>query len=264
MIQQILTPAVIIGAMGAVFGLGLAYASKVFAVEVDEKVVQIREVLPGANCGGCGYAGCDGFASAVASGTAKSLNCPVGGPDVASQIAKIMGVEATQAEKQVARVMCNGSKTNCSEKFEYQGIEDCFAASQVFAGSKSCAYGCLGLGNCVKACQFGALVIENGIARVNECLCVACGRCVEACPKKLIDIVPLAKKVNVKCRSKDAGAITRKNCKVGCIGCMKCQKTCPSGAISMEGPLAKIDPAKCTNCGECAKVCPTSAIVDMR
>ncbi|MBK5653995.1 MAG: RnfABCDGE type electron transport complex subunit B, partial [Rhizobium sp.] len=258
--NEVLTAALVIGGMGAVFGIGLAYASKVFSVEVDERVVKIREVLPGANCGACGFAGCDAFADAVAAGKAKANGCPVGKDVVASGIASVMGVEAGEVERKTARVLCKGDCNVSKEKFSYHGMNDCFAATQVFGGHKSCAYGCLGFGSCVKACPFNAIVITDGVASVIEDRCQACEKCVAACPKKLIEMIPKDKNYSVMCRSEDKGPATKKNCEVGCIGCTKCVKACPFGAISMEGPLAKIDPAKCTNCGECIAVCPTMAI----
>lgn len=257
---EILVAASVIGGLGAIFGIGLSYASKVFAIEVDERVTQIREVLPGANCGGCGFAGCDAFADAVVNGKAEVSGCPVGGSPVADKIGGIMGIEAGSVKRTAARVLCNGRCRVSREKYDYTGIDDCAAAAQLFGGHKACSYGCLGHGTCAKACPFGAIVIINGIARVIEDRCKACGKCVAVCPKKLIELIPKEKKYSVICRSKDKGAVTKKNCDVGCIGCTKCVKTCSYGAISMEGTLARIDPEKCTNCGECTKVCPTMAI----
>ena len=214
----------VISGLGLVFGIGLSYASKVFAVKVDERVTQIREVLPGANCGACGFAGCDGCADAIASEKAEVNCCPVGGNPVAEQIAVIMGVESAGVKRVAARVLCNGRCSVSKEKYEYQGIDDCFAAAQLFNGHKACSYGCLGHGNCLKACPFDAIVITGGIARVIEDRCKACGKCVMACPKKLIELIPKDKKYSVMCRSKDKGAITKNNCEVGCIGCTRCVK----------------------------------------
>ncbi len=260
MFSEIILAALIIGSMGAALGIGLAYAAKVFAVEVDEKVVRVREVLPGANCGACGFPGCDGYANAVVAKTAPSNACPVGGEVLAGQIAEILGIAAQHVERKTARVLCNGRCSVSEERYYYQGINDCTAAAQLFGGHKACSYGCLGHGNCVAACPFNAIVIVGGVARVIEDRCRACMKCVAACPKQLIEMVPKEKKYAVVCRSKDKGPVTKRNCEVGCIGCTKCVKTCPSGAISMEGTLAKIDYQKCTNCGECTKVCPTMAI----
>jgi len=261
MIETIFSPIAVLGSMGILFGIGLSYAAKIFAVSVDEKVALIRESLPGANCGGCGFPGCDGFAAAVAQGRAPIEACSVGGSEVSAKLGEIMGLSVAQTEKKAARVLCNGNCTAAVGKYDYYGIRDCVAASTIFAGHKSCSHGCLGFGTCLTACPFGAIAIENGVAVVNEALCTACGKCVAACPKKLIELVPVSGKYTVLCRSKDTGMATKKNCTVGCMGCMKCVKVCVPAAIGMEGPLAKINPAKCTNCGECAKVCPAKAIV---
>lgn len=259
MVEIIIAVAVISG-LGLIFGIGLSYAAKVFEVTVDERVTQVREVLPGANCGACGYTGCDNYADAVVEGGADTNMCPVGGSAVAGKIAVIMGVEAGEFNRTAARVLCNGRRSVSTEKYDYQGINSCAAAVQLFGGHKSCVYGCLGHGDCMKACPFDAITMTGGIARVIEDRCKACEKCVAACPKGLIEMIDKTKKYSVMCRSKDKGAVTKKNCQVGCIGCKLCVKSCPTDAIHMEGTLAKIDYEKCTNCGECTKVCPTMAI----
>jgi electron transport complex protein RnfB len=259
-IQEIFMPVAVVGGLGLVFGLGLAYASKKFEVKVDETVARIREVLPGANCGACGQAGCDEFAECVAAGDCKVNGCPVGGQEVADKIAEILGVESEGVVPQTARVMCRGSRSVSRMKFEYDGIEDCAAAASLYGGPNACSYGCVGMGNCVRACAFDAIVIVDGLARIAESKCTACGKCVAACPKRIIDIVPRSSEYTVTCSSLDRGNIVRKNCDVGCIGCGRCVRVCPKSAITMDGTLAKIDPYKCDNCGECIKVCPTNAI----
>ncbi len=258
--NDIAIAALVIGGLGAIFGIGLSYASKVFAIEVDERVNLIREALPGANCGACGFPGCDGFADAVASGKAEVNGCPVGGNPVAEQLAAIMGVESEGVKRTSARVLCNGRCSVSKEKYAYEGIDDCFAAAQLFNGHKACSYGCLGHGNCEKVCPFGAITVTGGVARVIEDRCRACEKCISACPKGLIEMIAKDKKYSVLCRSKDKGAVTKKNCEVGCIGCLRCVKACKYQAISMEGTLAKIEYDKCTNCGECTLVCPTLTI----
>jgi len=260
MFQSILIPVIILGALGLLFGLGLAFASKKFAVEVDERVAQIREVLPGANCGACGQTGCDSYAEAVAAGTAAVNCCTVGGPDAAAKIAEIMGTEAGEMERKTARVMCGGTYDNCKQKYKYVGIQDCTAAAALSGGPSACSYGCLGLGTCASVCSFGAIVIENGLARVIQSKCTACGKCVAACPKKIIKIVPEKSWYAVTCSSLDKGKVVMTNCKVGCIGCRKCSKVCGANAISFEGTLSKIDPELCRNCGACISECPTGAI----
>ncbi len=257
---EVAIAALVIGGLGALFGIGLSYAAKVFAVKVDERVTRIREVLPGANCGACGFVGCDAYADAVAAGIADVNSCPVGGNTVAEQVADIMGVKSDGIKRTAARVLCNGRCSVSKEKYLYQGIDDCFASAQLFGGHKACSFGCLGHGNCAKICPFGAIVVTGGVAKVIEDRCKACEKCISACPKKLIEMVPKDKKYSVVCKSKDKGAVTKNNCDVGCIGCTRCVKACKYEAISMDGPLAKIDYSKCTNCGECTIVCPTMAI----
>lgn len=256
----ILNSVVSLGAMGLLFGSGLAYASKKFAVEVDPRVEAINEALPGANCGGCGYPGCGGLANAIVAGDAPVNACPVGGSDTTAKIAEIMGQTAQEGEKTVAKVICNGTCNNAKEKSEYYGINDCRAAALVSGGSKSCQYGCLGLGTCVNVCQFGAIVIKDGIASIDRDKCVSCGKCLEVCPKSVIDWVPYSQEVVVECNSEEFGKDVKSKCAVGCIGCGMCARACPFEAITMEGKLAKIDYSKCTQCMVCTQKCPTKAI----
>ncbi|MDR5657882.1 RnfABCDGE type electron transport complex subunit B [Serpentinicella sp. ANB-PHB4] len=260
-IESVLYPALLLGGLGLLFGIGLAYASKKFAVELDPRITAIRDVLPGANCGGCGIPGCDGFAKAVVDGEAGVGDCPVGGPDCTKAIAKIMGVEADTKERQVAKVICNGDTHKCKEKYEYQGINDCVAASLVSGGSKACDYGCLGLGTCVRACQFDAIEIVDGrIAKIIPEKCTACKKCVESCPKDVIDMVPYEQSVVITCNNNETGKVVRPKCSVACIACKICVKACPFDAIDFENNLAFIDYEKCTNCFVCVEKCPTKAI----
>lgn len=260
MIQEILVPVYVIGGLGIIFGLGLAVASKKFEVKVDERVALIREVLPGANCAACGQTGCDAFAEAVVEGKSDINGCPVGDSDMVKKMGDILGIEAEAAQARVARVMCAGTYDNCKQKFDYSGIHDCTAAAGLYGGPSACSYGCLGLGNCVEACPFDAIVIENGLAKIIPSKCTGCSKCVAACPKNIIEMVNACGEYTVKCSSLDKGAVVRKNCSVGCIGCRKCSKVCPVEAISFNGTLAKIDTDKCTNCGACIKECPTGSI----
>ena len=260
-ISAIMIPVISLGGMGLIFGGLLAYASQKFAIEVDPRVTAISEVLPGANCGGCGFPGCDGLANAIVEGNAPVNACPVGGPEIAKKIAEIMGVESEESVRKVARVICNGSTQNCKEKFEYFGIQDCKAAAMLAGGSKSCAYGCLGLGTCVKACQFDAIEITDGkIARIIPEKCTACGKCIEVCPKQVIYFAPYEQDVVVDCNNEEKGKAVKEKCNVGCIGCQICVKACPFDAMEFSNNLARINYEKCTNCMLCAEKCPTKAI----
>lgn len=258
--NQVGVPALMIGLVGLLFGLTLSWASRKFAVHVEEKISRIKAVLPEANCGACGQTGCEAFAKAVFEGRAKVDGCPVGGVAVAAQVAGIMGVELTNTISYVARVHCGGFKGASRSKYAYAGIKDCTAAFALHGGPLMCSYGCVGFGNCAKSCAFGAIAVEDGLARILEDKCKGCEKCVAACPKKLISMQVRGTEYAVVCRSLDKGAATRKNCATGCIACTKCVKTCTHGAISMNGNVALIDPGKCANCGDCMPACPTGAI----
>lgn len=252
---------VTLGATGFVAGLGLFFASKKFAVEKDPKIAEVNEILPGANCGGCGFPGCSALAEAIVKGKVASTSCPVGGAELAEKIAKILGVEVGSTVKKVARVRCRGGSDKCPEKYEYYGPSDCHSITLLSGGIKQCIYGCVGGGSCVKACSFNAMYMgADKIPVVLEDKCTACGMCVKACPRSLIELLPEDKKFVVSCRSMDKGADTKKACSVGCIGCRLCIKNCPENAIDMDGNVAKINPEKCINCGKCEEVCPTKAI----
>lgn len=258
--SAILIPIVVLGGVGLLFGVGLGVASQAFAVETDPKVEAIRNVLPGANCGACGYPGCDGCAAAIAEGKAPVTACSVGGSAVAEKIAGIMGTEAGEVVKKVATVLCQGDCNKAKNKYKYTGLRDCRAQNILAGGSKSCSYGCLGCGTCVDVCDFDAIHIVNGVAVVDKEKCTACQACIKVCPKKIIELVPYDKEVVVKCKSEDPGKVVRNNCSIGCIGCRICVKNCPEDAFSFENNLARINYDKCTNCGICAEKCPTGAI----
>lgn len=260
-IMGIIIAAAVVGAVGLVIGVLLGVASEKFKVEVDEKEILVRNELPGNNCGGCGYPGCDGLAKAIAAGEAAVDACPVGGVPVGAKIAAIMGVEAGGAEKQVAFVKCKGTCDKTNMQYRYYGIDDCRKVSVVpGAGEKACAYGCMGYGTCVKACQFDAIHIVDGVAVVDKEKCVACGKCVAACPNHLIELVPYKAEHLVQCSSHDKGKDVKAKCENGCIGCTLCTKQCEVGAIHMENNLAVIDYSLCTNCGKCAAKCPAKVI----
>ncbi len=260
-VTGIILAAVVVGGTGLLIGLFLGFAAQKFYVEVDEKEEAVLDALPGNNCGGCGYAGCSGLAAAIAKGEAPVNACPVGGAPVAEVISGIMGVAAEEGVKQVAYVNCAGTCDRAKDNYKYFGEMDCAMAAHVpGGGAKACSYGCLGFGSCVKACQFDALHIVNGIAWVDKDACVACGKCVETCPRHLIDLVPDKQKYHVTCSSTDKGRDVMQACSVGCIGCKKCEKACPFDAIHVENNVAKIDYDKCRNCGLCAKECPKHII----
>lgn len=259
-ITGILVACLVVGITGLIIGVLLGVAGKVFAVEVNEKEILVREVLPGSNCGGCGYAGCDAMAEAIAKGIAPANGCPVGGAAVAEKVAEIMGTEASTT-KYVAYVKCSGDCDAAPVKYEYSGNMSCKEAVYVTGGGpKKCSYGCMGLGSCVKACDFGAISIVNGIAVVDKEKCVSCGKCIKECPKKLIELVPYKSKVHVACSSKDKGVVVKQACSNGCIGCKLCEKNCKFDAIHVEDNVAHIDYEKCINCGLCAMKCPTKVI----
>jgi electron transport complex protein RnfB len=249
--------------MAAIFGAILAVASRIFVVHRDPRVEQVLELLPGANCGACGFPGCQGLAEAMVKRDAPPNACPPGGGETAAAIAGMLGGEAGEMLRKIAVVHCNGGLSNSVQRLEYEGIEDCRAAMLVGGSPKSCIFGCLGLGTCRLVCPFDAVELdEDGLVHIDRVKCTGCGNCVEACPVNIIDLVPEDVKVHIKCSSHDKGAAAKKACKVACIACQLCVKRCPQGAISMDDNLAVLDHSLCTNCGICAAVCPTHAIVD--
>ncbi len=261
--MEILIAALALGGLSLVFGVILTVTSKVFEVPSDPQKDAIREALPGANCGACGFPGCDGLADAIAQGKAEPDACPVGGDNVGSIIAGIMGMEIDpNAPKIVAKVLCQGDSDRCKAKFQYEGIHDCVAASLVSDGNKSCRYACLGLGTCQRACPFDAIVIDEHkkIAVVDPDKCKSCGKCVEACPKHVLRMQPAQLPVRLLCRAADEGKLVSDNCRVGCVGCEICANQCKFGAITIVNHLPQFDMTKCTGCMMCAEVCPTSAI----
>ncbi len=261
MLNNIILPMVSLGGMGLLFGLGLGYAGIKFKVEEDPRFAPIRDALPGANCGGCGFVGCDAFAKAVLAGEAKPNGCPVGGANSTIKISEVLGVVPEIKEREVAFVKCAGNENKSTFRYEYFGLDDCNAAQQLAGGgSKSCTFGCLGGGSCVRACQFGAISIEEGIALVDKEKCTACGKCAAACPRALIELVPYSSEVKVACNSTDNGKVVRSHCTVGCIGCKLCTKACGVAAIAVDNNLAKVAYDKCTQCGDCAKKCPMKTI----
>lgn len=262
-IMDILNPVLAIGGMGLLFGGGLGLAAKKFAVPVDERVDQIKGNLPGANCGGCGFAGCEAFAKAVVSGESKPNGCGVCNPDQIGAIAAIMGLVAEIGEKKIAVVKCAGKNSLARTKYAYTGVPTCKDAALVNGGPKGCQYGCLGLGSCVQACPFGAMTVEEGLAQVDEKKCTACGNCVASCPRHLIEVMSCKSSYHVMCHSLEKGKDVKTNCSVGCIGCGLCVKQCEEGAITLQNNVAVIDVEKCSQCGKCKDKCPTNAIIQL-
>ena len=258
----IMSAAILIGGVGIFVGLFLGVAAIVFKVKVDEKEEAVLAALPGNNCGGCGFPGCAGLAAAIAKGEAEVNACPVGGAAVGDKIAAIMGVESKETVRMTAFVHCMGDCDKTHADYEYTGIEDCRMLAFVpNGGPKSCNYGCLGFGTCVKVCPFDAIHVENGIAVVDKEKCKACGKCIAVCPKNLISLEPYDAKHIVACSSKDKGPVTMKACTTGCIGCGICVKNCPAGAVTVTDFHATIDQEKCTGCGICEEKCPKHVII---
>lgn len=258
---EIIIATSVLGGTALIIGIMLGIAGEKLQVEVDEKESKIRELLPGNNCGGCGYPGCDGLASAIAQGKAKVNSCPVGGISVGNKISSVMGVVLEEKEKQVAFVRCGGTCDKSKKKYNYYGIQDCRKA--IIApggGDKACSYGCLGYGSCVRECLFDAIHIVDGIAVVDKEKCVACGKCVSTCPKSLIELISDSAEYRVQCISNDKGKEIKMVCDAGCIGCTLCTRVCETGAITVENNIAKIDYNKCVNCGKCADKCPVNII----
>lgn len=263
--MSIAIPVILVVVIGLVAAVILVIASKVFAVEVDENAVKVREVLPGANCGGCGFAGCDAYANEVAADESIPCSrCVVGGPSVAEKIAEILGRNAGEEEKQVAVVMCNGVNGAKKPLQEYKGLMTCKAAKSVNGGINVCQWGCLGLGDCESACQFDSIHVHDGVAWVNRDTCTSCGACVKACPNSLIRLAPAKSLVFVRCSNKDKAKDAMQACSNACIGCKKCERTCKFDAVHVTDNLSYIDPEKCKNCGMCEKECPTGNILNMR
>ena len=266
----ILIAVIVLGAIGLIAAIVLFAASKKFAVYEDPRIAQVSELLPGANCGGCGFAGCGGMADALVkgadAGSIEGLNCPVGGADVMGKVADLLGMAIANGEPKVAVVRCNGTCEHRQKIAEYAGLRTCAAMNACGAGETACGFGCLGCGDCVEACQFDAIHVnpDTGITEVDEEKCTSCGACTKACPRNIIELRkkgPKGRRVYVSCVNKDKGAVSMKACKVSCIGCGKCEKECPFGAITVESNLSYIDPDKCRLCRKCEKACPTHAII---
>lgn len=269
--NAILIAVIVLGAVGLIAAIVLFSTAKKFAVKEDPRIGQVNAVLPGANCGGCGFPGCGGMAAACVKaankGSLDGLLCPVGGQPCMEKVAGILGLQAAApAAPHVAVVRCNGTCANRPRVVTYDGVKTCRIAATTCMGETACAFGCLGCGDCVEACQFGALKMnaDTGLPEVDTEKCTACGACAKACPRTIIEVREMKGKkkmgVVVECMNKDKGAVAMKACKAACIGCMKCVKVCEYDAIHVEKNLAYIDPEKCRVCRKCEDECPKQCI----
>jgi len=263
-IKTIVYAVALLAVLGVIFGIALAMVASRFVVKVDPKVDQVRETLPGANCGACGFAGCMGYAEAVVGNPDVAPNlCAPGKAPVAAKIAQITGKAAGTVDPKIARVFCQGGRSKSQRKFIYSGVMDCTAAVLAAGGDKSCDFGCLGYATCMRACPFDAITMsDDSLPIISREKCTACGKCVAACPKQVIELGLMSKAVVISCHSRDKGIDVKKKCQVGCIACGICVRTCPVDAIKIDNNLARIDHSKCITCGLCVKKCPTNAIHD--
>ncbi len=259
-IKSVLVASAVVAGTALLIGIMLGIFGKFFKTETNEKEQAVRELLPGNNCGACGFAGCDSLAKAIAEGSAPVNACPVGRANH-SKIAELMGAAVEETEKQVAYVRCKGTCDKTTVKYHYDGLADCKKLALIPGhGEKVCSFGCMGYGSCVRVCEFDAIRVVNGVAVVDKEKCTACGRCIKECPNHIITLVPYDAPYVVACSSTNKGKDVRLACSTGCIGCGICAKVCESGAITVENNLAHIDPKKCTGCGKCAEKCPQKII----
>ena len=257
----IIIAAAIVGGTGIIIGLFLGLSGEKLKVEVDEKEVAIREALPGSNCGGCGYAGCEDYAKAIKNGEAKPNLCSAGGEAVYKDLCSVLGIGAdAEMLPKKAFIFCGGCIDYTEDKMKYQGMDTCKGENMYFQGKGKCDFGCLGIGDCAAACPSQAICVKDGIAHVDTSRCLGCGLCTNICPHQIISLVPQETAAVVMCSNKDKGADARKACKNACIGCKKCEKVCAVGAVSVDNQLAVIDYDRCVGCGACAKECPIGAL----
>ncbi len=259
---EMLFAAIMIGSVGLFVGVFLGFASKVFAVKVNQQEKDIREILPGANCGACGYSGCDALAAALVRGEAPANACVVGQEAVANQIKWIIGGKSERVVRNVAFVRCSGDCNHTFDRYDYTGPKTCAALALVpQGGPKSCSYGCIGCGDCIRMCEYGAISIERGVAKVDEEKCLDCRKCMNTCPKGIIVEVPYFRAAHIGCMNPLKGKPVTENCRIGCISCGKCARDCPAGAIDNSGGFPVIDYEKCIDCGRCKDNCPRHCIV---
>jgi len=263
--MELILPVIIVGIIGLISGIGLSIASELMSVPTDEKVEKLREALPGANCGACGYTGCDAYAEALSKDECKPNLCVPGGSNTNKALGKILGVEVkSSGPKMSAVVLCLGTCEHTTDKMDYRGISTCFAANMMYSGVSACNFGCLGFGDCQKVCKFDAISLKDNKANINPILCTACGACIKACPKGIISLLPSDWNELVMCSNHDKGIDSRKVCDVGCIACHKCEKVCEFDAIKVDNNLAIIDQEKCTGCGKCVENCPVHCIISAK
>jgi Na+-translocating ferredoxin:NAD+ oxidoreductase subunit B len=269
MSSTILTTILMLSLLGFVSSLILYVIAQKFKVVEDPRIDQVAEMLPGVNCGGCGFTGCHALAEAmVKSDTMEGLYCPVGGAATLGKIAVVLDRQPVAVEAKIAVLRCNGTPENSARLTSYDGAINCRVANALYGGTTACPFGCLGCGDCVTACKFDAIVMDpvTKLPVISDDKCVACGACVKACPRNIIELRKKTnkdRKIYVSCVNKDKGGVARKACAVACIGCGKCVKICPYEAITMVDNLAFIDSFKCKLCRKCAAECPTGAIVEI-
>ncbi|TNJ36884.1 Fe-S cluster domain-containing protein [Prosthecochloris vibrioformis] len=259
MISEAFIPAVTsLGAVALTLGVIIHFVSQKFHVEEDPMVTIINGILPGVNCGACGYPSCNQFAEVLVETKDSSMSCPVGGADLATKLGDTLGIAMAEPKPQIAVLLCQGSNGVARQTAEYLGIQDCWAATQAYVGPKVCKYSCVGLGSCIAYCDFGAMKLENGLVVIDKDLCTGCEACISACPTGVLTMQPKkTERYFIACNSHDKGAAAKKACDAACIACQKCVKVCPEEAIKIDNFLAVIDQEKCNACGKCIEVCPT-------
>ncbi len=260
MLIEILSAFLLVTAIGFSASVLLSLVSHFFEVKKNETEQKIREMLPGANCGACGYKGCNDYARALSEKTASVNLCLPGGSRLAEELAEALGADAEEVEKKAALVKCGADCNSLKTDYIYDGIKTCKAASALFGGRFACKFGCLGFGDCAEVCPTGSVCIKDGIAHIDASRCHGCGKCAAACPRSIIEIFPIKTKTAVICSNTDKGAEARKACTSSCIGCKKCEKTCEAGAITVQNNLARVDGNLCNGCGKCVEACPTGCL----
>lgn len=261
MIYAVIKAALLVTAIGLICAAVLVIAAVFMSVRENEKEKKLRECLPGANCGACGYTGCDGYAKALCDGSCTKTNlCVPGGSTAAKEIADVLGVGFEDTVPLVAAVLCNGDCNSTEKKALYSGIETCAAAKLIYGGDGSCSFGCIGRGDCAAVCPNGAVCLDGGVARILPDLCIGCGLCAKSCPQGIIRLIPANSSALISCSNKQKGAEAMKVCKSACIGCGLCARACPNEAITVSNNLASIDHSKCTGCMSCVSACKKGCI----